>query len=182
MKEYTGNSLNNFIAGWYIDSDLCNAIVDKSESNIDKFESWTHWYQHYDLKEFDSELCTAYESSLYQVIELYKKQYPFCYQKLQRWGWTPPRIQRYRPGQYYDLPHCENSGASGEIYRHMAYMTYLNDISVGGGTEFLNQQLITPAETGLTLIWPAQWTHYHRGVIAPTEVKYIVTGWLCFYQ
>jgi hypothetical protein len=64
----------------------------------------------------------------------------------------------------------------------MAYMTYLNDINIGGGTEFLNQQLVTPAETGLTLLWPAQWTHYHKGVVAPTEVKYIITGWLCFYQ
>jgi hypothetical protein len=30
---------------------------------------------------------------------------------------------------------------------------------------------------GLTLIWPAIWTHPHRGVVSPTQTKYIATGW-----
>ena len=24
------------------------------------------------------------------------------------------------------------------------------------------------------------WTHYHHGVSAPTETKYIITGWCCY--
>lgn len=180
MKEYIGNSLNNFIAGWYIDSQLCNTIVEKSEANIAKFQSWAPEYQHCDLQEFDTDLCVKYHAQLNTVIELYKDKYPLCYQQLQPWARTPPRIQRYNPGQAYNKPHCENSGATGELYRHMAYMTYLNDIDIGGGTEFLNQQVTTQAATGLTLIWPAHWTHYHRGIAAPDEIKYIITGWLCF--
>ena len=180
MKEYANNNLNNFIAGWYIDPVLCKDIVEKGETQVDKFISWTPWYQHYDLKEFDAALCSRYEDMLYQTIEAYKELYPLCYQQLQPWGWTAPRIQRYNPGQYFDKAHCENDGTSGTVYRHFAYMTYLNDVSYGGGTEFLNQNITTPAETGLTLIWPAQWTHFHRGIVAPKEVKYIITGWLCF--
>lgn len=180
MKEHAINKLNNFIAGWYSDPRLCNTIVEKGESDIDKFIPWSPWYQHYDLKEFDNELCADYETVLFQTIELYKKKYPLCYKELQPWGWTAPRIQRYNPGQYYSQEHCENDGSSGTIRRHFAYMTYLNTVNDGGGTEFLNQQQTTNAEQGLTLIWPAQWTHYHRGVVAPTEVKYIITGWLCF--
>jgi hypothetical protein len=30
---------------------------------------------------------------------------------------------------------------------------------------------------GLTLIWPADWTHFHKGIPAPNEEKMIVTGW-----
>jgi len=33
---------------------------------------------------------------------------------------------------------------------------------------------------GLTLIWPADWTHHHRGVVSPTQEKYIITGWFSF--
>ena len=30
---------------------------------------------------------------------------------------------------------------------------------------------------GLTVIWPAIWTHTHKGLPAPKELKYICTGW-----
>ena len=60
-------------------------------------------------------------------------------------------------------------------------MTYLNSVE-DGGTEFKYQNLITPAKKGLTLIWPAQWTHTHRGQISGTKEKYIVTGWFNFHE
>jgi hypothetical protein len=180
MKEYINNNLNNFIAGWYIDSELCNNIVTKSKDNLTRFASWVPQYQHYDLESLDTNLCSQYHIMLNSVIELYKEKYPLCYKELQPWGRTPPRIQQYNPGQSFSRAHCENDGTADNLHRHFAYMTYLNDITDGGGTEFLNQQITTPAVTGLTLIWPAQWTHYHRGIVAPTEVKYIVTGWLSF--
>jgi hypothetical protein len=55
-------------------------------------------------------------------------------------------------------------------------MTYLNDVP-NGGTEFYYQGLKSPAKKGLTLIWPADWTHTHRGIVDDKNEKYIVTGW-----
>jgi hypothetical protein len=55
-------------------------------------------------------------------------------------------------------------------------MTYLNDVN-DGGTEFLYQKITSPAKKGLTLIWPADWTHTHRGQISKTKEKSIITGW-----
>ena len=55
-------------------------------------------------------------------------------------------------------------------------MTYLND-GEDGGTEFLYQKIASPAKKGLTLIWPANWTHTHRGIISSTNEKIIITGW-----
>ena len=49
-----------------------------------------------------------------------------------------------------------------------------------GGTEFFHQNLSTPAKRGLTLIWPAYWTHTHRGIVSRLKEKYIVTGWINF--
>ena len=60
-------------------------------------------------------------------------------------------------------------------------MTYLNDVK-NGGTEFLYQNELNQkdAEQGLTLIWPAHWTHTHKGIISDEQEKYIITGWYNF--
>jgi hypothetical protein len=64
--------------------------------------------------------------------------------------------------------------------RHLVFMTYLNDVTDAGGTEFLYQGITVQPRKGLTLIWPADWTHHHRGVVSPTQEKYIITGWFSF--
>ena len=64
--------------------------------------------------------------------------------------------------------------------RHLVFMTYLNDVNNGGETEFLNQRIKFKPQKGLTLVWPADWTHSHRGLVSLTETKYITTGWLNF--
>ena len=32
------------------------------------------------------------------------------------------------------------------------------------------------------MFWPAYWTHPHKGIPAPKETKYIVTGWFFLYK
>jgi hypothetical protein len=54
-------------------------------------------------------------------------------------------------------------------------MTYLNNI-VNGGTIFKYQKITTPSKKGLTLIWPPDFTHTHKGQIVDKE-KMIITGW-----
>ena len=181
MKPFKHNNLNNFIAGWYIDTTLCNDIIEKSEQNIQQFSSGVKEYTNCDLMQLDRSLHDRYCEQLYHVIEQYKTLYPYCYEDLHVWGWSAPRIQRYDVTRAYSTPHCENNGLKLYQSRHLAYMTYLNTIDDGGGTEFILQNLVASAKQGLTLIWPAGWTHYHRGIVSNTQIKYIITGWLCFY-
>ena len=47
----------------------------------------------------------------------------------------------------------------------------------GGETEFLHQNLRIHPEIGKTLIWPAQWTHTHRGNPPLDGFKVYATGW-----
>ena len=93
----------------------------------------------------------------------------------------PIQIQRYLPGQaYYDY-HTERTGAVGyQSARHLVFMTYLNTVTNQGGTEFPQQQTVLTPTRGLTVIWPADWTHTHRGIASPTQTKYIVTGWFSY--
>ena len=61
--------------------------------------------------------------------------------------------------------------------RVLAWMFYLNDAKCG--TEFMNYSTIK-AKRGRCVIWPAAFTHVHRGVIPNKGLKYIVTGWVSF--
>ena len=36
------------------------------------------------------------------------------------------------------------------------------------------------AKMGRCVIWPAAWTHVHRGVTPNKGLKYIVTGWVTY--
>jgi hypothetical protein len=56
-------------------------------------------------------------------------------------------------------------------------MTFLNNVPEGG-THFKYQNLTVPAEKGLTLMWPTDFTHTHKGQITKKHEKYILTGWL----
>ena len=82
-------------------------------------------------------------------------------------------IQRYNEGEGFFSLHNEQSGSYP--YRLLAWMVYLNDAA--SGTEFPYQDMIVSPLAGRTVIWPAGWTHPHKGVTPNVGVKYIATGW-----
>ena len=91
---------------------------------------------------------------------------------------TNLNIQHYNINEGLNYYHYERDDLS-TCSRNLVFMTYLNEVE-DGGTQFKYQNLITPAKKGLTLIWPTDFTHTHRGVISQTKEKYIVTGWYSY--
>jgi hypothetical protein len=65
-------------------------------------------------------------------------------------------------------------------HRLLAWMVYLNDVEEGGETEFLYQHKRIKPKQGTLVIWPASFTHTHRGNSPLSNVKYVVTGWTEF--
>ena len=43
-------------------------------------------------------------------------------------------------------------------------------------------ETISLAKKGLTLIWPSEWTHTHKGEVSSTKEKIIITGWYNFIE
>ena len=87
-------------------------------------------------------------------------------------------ISEFPPGGGYKVFHNERTQFR-TAKRCFVFMTYLNTIKKGGETEFLYQKLKVKPKKGLTLIWPTDFTHTHRGLPA-NETKYIITGWYSF--
>jgi hypothetical protein len=89
------------------------------------------------------------------------------------------KIQKTEPGQGYHIWHCE-SGSRECCTRILAWTLYLNDVEEGGETEFIYQHMRVKPKQGTLVIWPAAFTHTHRGNPPLTGAKYIVTGWIEF--
>ena len=84
-------------------------------------------------------------------------------------------IQHYDINEGFYAWHYERTSLKF-ANRCLVFMTYLNDVE-DGGTEFFHQSIEIKARKCLTLIWPSDFTHLHRGVISKTKQKTIITGW-----
>jgi hypothetical protein len=87
------------------------------------------------------------------------------------------KLQKTRPGDGYHVWHFENDSLE-RAGRICAWGLYLNTIEQGGETEFLYQGVRIPAVQGTLVIWPAGFTHAHRGNPPLSGDKYLLTGWV----
>jgi hypothetical protein len=186
MQAHQINDLNNFICGWYVDEDICDNLIELYNTKT-PHRGITGVGFHVDAKDsydvnFDhSESCKNYYSSLQNVIDQYIAKYEFC-NVGNPWNVVEqPIIQKYKPphGGYHQW-HFERSDPIFTSARHLVFMTYLNNVTDAGETEFFYQKIKVRPEKGLTLIWPVDWTFTHRGIASPTQEKMIVTGWLSY--
>jgi len=89
------------------------------------------------------------------------------------------KLQKTLPGEGYHTWHFEsdNKERSGRI---AAWGLYLNTIDEGGETEWLYQKKRIAATEGTLVVWPAGYTHAHRGNPPLSGEKYLLTGWVEF--
>lgn len=92
------------------------------------------------------------------------------------WG---NKVQRTNVGQGYHVWHYESS-ARNSSNRLLTHIVYLNDVEEGGETELLYFSKRFKPKAGTMLIFPAAFTHTHRGNPPLSNDKYIITGWTEF--
>ena len=186
MKEHNVNSLNNFICGWYlVDTAICDTVIEwfttlefspttkQTVSDLDGGRSAT-----YSSCDKNQSCWEPYLNAITPCVQEYVKKYPwsdmYCTSSLEN---NKFNVQHYAPKEGFKRYHTERTGEPTNCYRHLVFMTYLNDVEDEGETEFLHQELKIKPEKGLTILWPADWTFTHRGIPSVTQEKYIATGW-----
>ena len=176
--------MESFILQDYIDTNICDELIKNWEYNSDKsnFDKVRGYWRLND-GHLDPSLIKQYINSIVKIENKYRKKFEYINQG-GKWGLMSPfNIQKYEPGYAYNPIHIEGGGPEkGKLQRILAFTTYLNDIKVDGETEFTHQEIKVQPKKGLTILWPAGWTHPHRGIPAPEETKYIVTGWFSYYH
>lgn len=190
--EFLSDRVPNFIGAWLMDDPgLCDRIIEyfdrnprlheagSTQSGIDSSNKNST-----DLVIFPNDLgrpthaiFQAYFRELHRCYLDYLRQWPFLSSVQKDVDIGPFIIQRYDVGGHYASVHSERVSLS-TMHRALAWMTYLNDVEVGGRTNFLHYGLDVKPERGKTLIWPTDWTHAHKGNIVTAGMKYIITGWM----
>ena len=186
-----------FLEVYKINSNVCDSLVELWKTSDNKGPGMTHFGIELDVKDsidlsFAVELGDIpapqiwdYIDELQGCIDNYSRSYPYCINPAISLVFEAINIQYYPPGGGFKIFHNERpSGQYGA--RHLVFMTYLNTIveddEYQGGTEWLHQKFKLNAVKGNTVVWPADWTFTHRGIIAPLKEKFIITGWLNYAE
>jgi hypothetical protein len=187
MTPHEINDKDNFIMGWEPHSaDFCDDIIRHFNSQPQERGATSlgvdlEIKNSFDLSFNSNQVPEDYFVFLQKCVDAYVEKYKFCNTDV---AWTitePPLIQKYLPDGGYYKWHCERGGYTNQINtRHLVFMTYLNDVTDAGETEFFYQKLKIEPKKGLTLIWPVDWMFTHRGIPSTTQEKMIVTGWFSF--
>ena len=185
--------METFIRQYNIDPKLCDKLIKYYKNNSEYKSIGEHLIAEtqtlgIDKKAKDSIDVTFFNSSQNKTIKEYfnvLSDMASDYVKHYRIGYivrtcdSGTNIQFYPKNGGFKTWHTERSNVHN-AKRDLVFMTYLNDIKDGGETEFFYQKLKIKPKKGLSLIWPPDFTHTHRGIPSPTEEKIIVTGWLYF--
>lgn len=183
-EEDIGADKSSFIGAWNInDDELCDDLIQhinsSSETEAGKIGSGdvnVDTKKSTDLPlEPSLEITKRYLNALHGVLTRYKIKYPHS-DLVSSYNIEGINIQKYKKDEGFFKWHTERCDVLSS-FRHLVFMTYLNDVEDGGETEFFYQNLKVKPRKGLTLIWPVDWTHTHKGVPSATEEKYITTGW-----
>ena len=188
-----GSLTPNFIGSWIIDPALCEKIIEYFEENKHKqhqgittsglnLETKNRQDISLSPKKLnfpENKIYEEYFVSLFECYKDYNLQWPFLSTIVNHLDIGSFNIGKYEPGQHFQQIHCERTSLS-TLHRLFAFMTYLNDVEEGGSTYFNHYDLDIKPKKGLTILWPAEWTHSHKGNVLKSGLKYIITGWLIF--
>ena len=167
-------------------NELCDVLIDyvneKIEANpqLNRSDPQASDESHYrkdwhifihNLKDISSDI----NKILSHFLKIYTDEYMGLYHT-GGYASFEQKLQVTPPGGGFHNWHCEHSHY---VYcdRVLAWMFYLNDIELGGETEFLHQRCRIKPEKGKLVFFPAGFTHCHRGNPPLNNTKYIVTGW-----
>jgi len=109
-----------------------------------------------------------YKVGMFANSDLKNPPYPICSESV--------KVQKTSPSQGYHVWHSE-ANCPQFSDRLIAWTLYLNNVEEGGETEFIYQSKRVKPEEGKLVIWPAGFTHTHRGNPPLSGEKYIATGW-----
>jgi prolyl 4-hydroxylase len=88
-------------------------------------------------------------------------------------------MKRYRPGQNEQFQ-LHFDAINFVANRYLVMMWYLNDVDVGGETEFPQLNTKIQARTGRLLMFPPYWMYQHQGLPPESGDKYILSTYLLF--
>lgn len=149
------------------------------DNSVDLSEVKFYSNQYPETKSFNLQGTGRYFNDIFwnKIYPLYVKRYTVLKTLGRHAGVFSLKIQKTEPGEGYHTWHSEIVNKDTKE-RVLAVMAYLNDVEEGGETEFLYQKKRIKPVRNRVVVWPAGFTHTHRGNPPLSNAKYIITGWV----
>jgi len=163
-----------------IPDEWCNKVIEYFEKNIKNSKLREGVFGANSVRDAnlflaEDNLQSQFNNFFSQCFFKYQYKYPaiLCPLNISEY-----KIQKTLPTEGYHPYHIEHGVGDDELQRVGVYTVYLNDVEEGGETEFLYQLKRIKPKKGTICIFPAGYTHVHRGNTPFSGEKYIMTGWL----
>jgi hypothetical protein len=143
----------------------CDALITEFNVKLNEVDAYTG-YEHKDIF-YDNNILT---SLVNRAFDKYTKTFPLINQTLYKWQLQAWRFKRFSPGFSFNTWHSEHTIATP--HRILACILYLSDHNCG--TEFMGTNETVLSKKGRLLMFPAFWTHIHRGQICPDNKERFV--------
>lgn len=165
--------------------DICDAVLDFFHRNEDRQERWDYnkspkfnilnFTQHAAL---DQELHNAVVHSALTAIEKYRHHVPESIFWTENLKFEYFRIKHYRAGTDDQFKTHIDSNSKETYARFLAFFWYLNDVDIGGETEFTNIDLKIKPKKGRLVMFPPLWLYPHRGNPTISQDKFMLSSYL----
>lgn len=137
------------------------------------YESPTNVEQEYDFR---------IHAELQKVVSLYRLSYPHlilhCDSDKFARSDTGYQVQKYIKNTGNYIEHIDGATWIDSGPRTLAAILYLNTVTHGGGTQFPIQNVTIDAVAGRVVLFPAEWTHPHSGLVPLSDDKWIISTFL----
>ena len=155
----------------FLDKDLCNLLINFYNNN-EKYQV---------LLKASNESNNIIFNIFDKGIKKYLKEFKYC---MDVKSFTSENfiITKYIKKKGYFKWHKDRGLMKNKAKdRYLSAILYLNDVDIGGETEFKYQNKIIKPLKGQLLIFPSDWTYYHRGKIPESNDKYICNNFFQLY-
>ena len=178
LKELNSNFIyteNNFFS-----EKECKNVINKFDNNLEECAGHTGYvYKDLFFDNFilDLEFLKSFNSKLVNSLNKYKKLYPEINNTASSWGLSDLRFKKFNKGKSFSNFHSEHNISYPN--RILGIQLYLSNHNCG--TEFYRDNLVIMSEVGKLAIFPAYFTHTHKGQVCPdNNERFIITGYISF--
>ena len=138
-------------------------------------------FEHNKDEELGGLLDWQFGNLLFEAYEIYTKTFVEALSFLKRnelnIQFSEFKFQETQVGGGFHMWHSENITTVHDRSRILVWSLFLNDVEEGGELEFLHYGQRLKPKKGSIVIFPAYFTHTHRGNPPISNTKYIATGW-----
>jgi len=156
----------------FLSNNECDELIKKYKNLTIEFDNKSYGYSYFFINNIN------FSESLRLLINKYTETFRESALTFDPWVLQELRFKWFKPENWFKEFHCEHSYSSNK--RVLNFMIYLSDHNCG--TEFYTGEIIKSVK-GRAVMFPAYFTHLHRGQPCPDKYdRYVIGGYFNYIE